>query len=182
MYIYLDLSSIPPLPSIAFFPLNLMHPHIHPHPKFPPPPHNSHPSEKRPRPYRKRQHLPAQPRHHPFPHPSPLIPRLRKRRPFRLGCTPVLQHAPDVAIDDRPGDDAQEEYREERKPCLGYAQRFVAPGKSGETPCAVGGAQEGLRTGLDERGERDGEFADAQPAGAAVDVGGQGCVGDGLRA
>ena len=44
----------------------------------------------------------------------------------------------------------------------------------------VGGAEEALGAGLDEGGERDGEFADAEPAGAARGVGREAHVGDGL--
>lgn len=46
------LSSVPPFSGITYFPLNLMHPHIHPHPEFPSPPHYSHAAKKSPNPYR----------------------------------------------------------------------------------------------------------------------------------
>ena len=57
---------------------------------------------------------------------------------------------------------------------------------AGETVRAVEGAEEGLGAGLDEGRERDGEFADAEPARAARDVGlerevGHGLEGEGVR-
>ena len=87
----------------------------------------------------------------------------------------MLQHAPHVAVDGRPQDDAREVECEERGPGVGEAE-------GGEAPGAVGGAEEGFGAGLHERGEGDGEFAHAEPAGTAVDVGCQRRVGDGLGA
>ena len=94
----------------------------------------------------------------------------------------MLQHAPHVAVDGRPQDDAREVEREERGPGVGEAEGAVGPGAGGEAPGTVGGAEEGFGAGLHEGREGDGEFAHAEPAGAAVDVGCQRCVGDGLGA
>ena len=54
------------------------------------------------------------------------------------------------------------------------------PGESGEGEGGIGGAQEGFCAGLDEGGQGDCEFADAEPAGAAVDVSGEGVICCGL--
>ena len=51
----------------------------------------------------------------------------------------------------------------------------------GECVGAVEGAEQVLGAGLDEGGEGDGEFADAQPAGAAGEVGREGEVGHWLE-
>lgn len=53
-YHTLLLLSIPPLSGIAFFTFDFVHPHIHPHPKFPPPPYDSYTPKKGPPPYWKR--------------------------------------------------------------------------------------------------------------------------------
>lgn len=47
---------------------------------------------------------------------------------------------------------------------------LVTPGQGREPEGAVRGTEQGFDAGLDERGERDGEFAHAQPADAARDV------------
>ena len=59
-------------------------------------------------------------------------------------------------------------------------KRGVAEGEGGESEGAVGGAEEGFGARFDESGEGDGEFADTEPAGAAVEIRGEWHVGDGL--
>ena len=56
----------------------------------------------------------------------------------------------------------------------------MEPGECGEGVSGVEGAEEGFSARLDERGEGDGEFADPEPAGAAVDVGAERVVDCGL--
>lgn len=53
-------------------------------------------------------------------------------------------------------------------------------GEGGDSVGGVEGAEQAFGAGLDQRRERDGEFPDAQPAGAAREVGCQGHVGHGL--
>ena len=56
----------------------------------------------------------------------------------------------------------------------------MEPGQRGDCKGTVCRAQEAFGAGLDERGERDGEFADSQPAHAAGYVFGNAHAGHGL--
>lgn len=91
-----------------------------------------------------------------------------------------LQDAVDGSIDRRPRRQAQQPEHGSDKPGLRDAEGAVEPGMRGDGEGAGRRAHEALGTGLDERGERDGEFADAQPADAAGGVFGYAHVGHGL--
>lgn len=84
----------------------------------------------------------------------------------------MLQQRPEISIRNRPYTDAEGEECPEGGPGLRDCQHAVAPGEGGETVSAVEGAEEAFGSGLNEGGGRDCEFPDAEPAGAAVDVGG----------
>lgn len=56
----------------------------------------------------------------------------------------------------------------------------MEPGKSCQSKGGVSGTEEGFRARFDQCCERDGEFADPEPAGAAVNVGSQGVGRRGL--
>lgn len=91
-----------------------------------------------------------------------------------------MEDAVDVAVHACPEGDADEIDDEECGPCLRYSEVVGTPGEGGESESAVSGAKERFCPGFNECGEGDGEFADAEPAGAAVDVGYQGVVARGL--
>ena len=82
-----------------------------------------------------------------------------------------MQHSPDPVVDQGPTEDVSKPDECKRRPGLRDAEGDVEPRERGEREGGVGGAEEGFGAGLDEGCEGDCEFADAEPAGTAVDVG-----------
>lgn len=88
-----------------------------------------------------------------------------------------VQEEVDCVVDGTPERHASEPDEDEGEPC--WRDQRGEVGQRGEGVRAVQAAHDGLGAGLDEGRGRDGEFAHAQPAEAAVDAGGDGGVGDG---
>ena len=79
----------------------------------------------------------------------------------------MLEQCPYVAIGCSPAYHTGEEDEPECRPSVWDGENA----ERGEAEGTVEGAEEGFGARFYEGGERDGEFSDAEPAGAAVEVG-----------
>lgn len=79
----------------------------------------------------------------------------------------MLQQCPYITVSCSPARYTGEEEEPERGPSVWNEENA----EGGEAVGAVEGAEEGFGAWFYEGGECDGEFSDAEPAGAAVEVG-----------